>query len=392
MDNLEKRSSVRGNVITAIVTFFVTIILVVSIILAVAGDFGGTFFKLLQIDYLVKNNFFGDTSEIDFDEALCYSYVSQLEDEYATYYPPELSKETFDSFEGDKSGIGITLVIHPENYCYYIINVSDNGPAFIAGICAGDLITAVNGERVTKDNCNTLHNKLSGDVGDTVDITVLRDGKELEITVTYDHYILQTVFYRMIGDIGYINITSFNLRTDEQFAKALKTLQEQGAKAFIFDVRDNLGGTTDSVVEIVDTIVPEGDILSVEYYNGQTYVLDKSDAEELNMPIAVLTNDYTASSAEIFAASIKDYKKGVLVGQKTFGKGIMQQTFMLSDTSAVKFTVARYFTKSGVSYDGIGVEPDYSVNISDYERNYYYLFGDENDTVLQKAIEVLNEN
>ena len=388
---MNNKSALKKCFITSAVTFVLTVILIAVLLFVWPFNLGTTFFKLLQIDFLVRNNYFGEVDGVDFDTALCAGYLSQLEDDYADYYSIEESLDKFQSFEGDRVGIGVTFIAHPDTYYYHIVTVSDESPAQKSGLMENDQIVSINGESVTKDNYGTLYQQLTGEVGQSVDITVLRGDEQIDMEITFDNYVLQTVYYERIENVGYIKITSFNFQTDKQLINAVDSLVADGVESLIFDLRDNLGGTADSVASAVDYLVPKGDILSVNYINGKSEVLYKSDVAEVNLPMAVLVNNNTASAAEIFAASIRDFNKGVLIGDTTYGKGIMQKTYMLIDKSAVRFTVAEYVTNSGISYNKVGIEPDYFVKLNSYQEKYYFILSNDENPYIQKALEVLNE-
>ena len=377
--------------ITVLLTFIATVLFFVILFCVLFGDLAGTYLKLAQIDLLVKNNYYGETENSELDTAVCEGYISSLEDDYADYYPLEESKEKFDGFDGNTLGMGVVLTLHPDDYNYYIISVSKDSPADKAGIKPTDRIVKINGQSIDKENYGELYNNLKGEEGESVALTLLCDEKEIVTEVIFENYIVQSVYYRMIGEYGYVQITTFNGSTVLQFTDAVEELINDGAKALIFDLRDNGGGTTDSVAAMVDYLVPQGDILSAKYIDGSEEVLYTSDNNEINIPMVALVNKNTASSSEIFAASIRDFDKGILIGNTTFGKGIMQRTYKLIDGSAVKFTVARYFTNSGFDYDGVGLTPDINVDMNEYQQKYYYMLSDSENPYITAAIEALNE-
>lgn len=389
---MEKSISKKRMIVTAIISAVSAVLVVLLILLIFMGRFVNSYIKLSEIDLLVRNYFYGDLSEADFDTALCNGYISQLDDDYAEYMPAKDAKENFDSFDGKEMGIGITIAIHPDTFAFHIINVSTQSPADKAGLSSGDIIVAVGGSDIGKENYVDKYYELLGEVGDELEFSVERDGEILPYNVTIENFEVQSVFSRLIDGFGYIQITDFNSLTVKQFKNAIDSLVADGAKGLIFDVRDNGGGTLDSVAEMLDYILPKGDIVYVEYADGGKKVLHKSDSREIELPMAVLTDKETASASELFAASIRDYEKGALIGQTTYGKGVMQKNFRLHDGSAVRFTSAKFFSKGGINYNGVGIEPDYKIELTEYEKRYLSVLSDAQDPYIKKAVEYLNEN
>ncbi len=384
--------SKKRMIITAIISAVSAVIVVLALLLVFMGRFVNSYLKISEMDLLVRNYFYGDLSEADFDTALCNGYISQLDDDYAEYMPSADAKENFDSFDGKEMGIGITIAVHPDTYAFHIINVSTNSPAYKAGLKSGDVIVSVSGIGINKENYVDKYHDLKGEIGDVLDITVERDGVSLSFSVTIESFEVQSVFWEQINDYGYIQITDFNSLTVKQFKNAINTLVSDGAKGLIFDVRGNGGGTLDSVAEMLDFILPKGDIVYIEYADGGKKVLHRSDSSEIDLPMTVLTDKNTASASELFAASIRDYEKGVLIGQTTYGKGVMQKNFKLHDGSAVRFTSAKFFSKGGKNYNGVGIEPDYMIALTDHEKKYLGVLSNREDPYIKKAVEYLNEN
>lgn len=386
-----KNISKKRLVLTAVISSVCSVAVVLLAVFLIFGNLGGTLIKLAQMNFLVNYSFFGETDDVDFDTGVCEGYVSKLDDKYAQYYPLEDSNEKFDAYEGMEIGIGISVSLNPDTGYFYVFRVNEGSPAAKAGIKVGDQISAVGEISVNLDTANDAIDALRGKIGDTVEVTVVSGVEQKSLEVEVSKFDVQSVYGEWIGDYYYIAITEFNDLTVQQFRLAIEEAVDGNAKGLIFDLMGNRGGTTDSVAEMIDLLVPEGDVLSVEYINGRTEVLHKSDDEEIDLPMAVIVDGNTASSAEIFAASIRDFDKGILIGQKTFGKGIMQKTYRLIDGSAVKFTVAKYFTKSGESYHNIGLVPDREVTLSKEQAKYFYMLDRAQNPYIQKAVEYLNE-
>ena len=291
--------------------------------------------------------------------------------------------------EGRVVGIGISAQQDPSGYIL-INEVYADSPAAIVGLQAGDFIIKVDELDVNAETYQQAADAIRGEEGSKVNITYRRDSEDTTIEVTRRKVDIPTVFSRMIdSNVGYVQITEFNESTATQFSKQVDELIGQGAQALVFDVRNNGGGTLNSVTKMLDKLLPEGDIVSAEYKDGTVEVLAKSDADEITLPMVVLTNEKTASAAELFTQALRDYGKAKSVGSTTYGKGTMQTVKKLNDGSAVNITIARYLPPNGVCYDGEGIKPDYEVELTaDMEANFENL-DETTDPQLKKALEVV---
>lgn len=318
--------------------------------------------------------------------------MRSLNDNYSAYYNEEAYKSLMKGTTGEYSGIGCVVTQNVENGQVIVVQPYKGSPAYEAGIAIGDIIIKAGDVEITGMDLNEAVTYIQGKEGTTVNITLIHDGEEKTVEVMRRKIEVPTIEYEMLEDnIGYIKITDFEEITVKQFENALEDMQNQGAKGFIFDVRSNPGGLYDSVVSMLDTLLPEGTIVYTEdkYGNRQT---ETSDAECIDLPMAVLINGDSASASEIFAGALQDYDVAEIIGTKSFGKGIVQSVVPLQDGSAIKFTVASYFTPNGVCIHGIGIQPDQVVELPEdenaYDENGY--LKDEYDTQLQKAIEYIN--
>ncbi len=388
---MKKTVSLRTTVLISVLCVLFGIILTLAIIFAFLGDLAKTHIKLAEVDFLANRYFYGDIDKKALDTAIFEGYASALDDKYAKYLPKAEADANFDALDGNKNGIGVTVSLHPDTEKIYVINVSKDGPAHKAGLRAGDQITSVRGREVNFDTYAECVDLLIGEIGEVVPLTVNRLGDTFTIDVTVNYFEVQSVFYRTIGKYGYIQITEFNESSVDQFKIALNSLLDDGVEGLIFDVTGNGGGTVDSVSAILDILLPEGVIVSTEYADGSTDILHRSDKNEIDLPMAVLTNKYTASAAELFSISIRDYEKGILIGQPTYGKGIMQTTYRLSDGSSIRFTVGKFFSKSKTDFTNGGIIPDEEFTLTEHDAKYRYILSDSENPYICKAVEWLDE-
>lgn len=343
--------------------------------------------KLDELDQYIDQYYLFDYEEENLESGIYKGLMAGLGDVYTGYYTPEEYESFMETSNGSYSGIGAMLRQDYKNGIITVYRVFDGSPAAEAGIEAGDILYTVKGEEVTGKDLSLVVTDLKGEEDSSVDISILKDpsdpASEVMLTLTRRHIEVPTVEFQMIDqEIGYIAITEFDDVTDEQFMAALDALEAQGMKDLVIDLRNNGGGLVDVTCAILDRLLPEGLIVYTEdkYGNRQE---EKSDAEHYFAgDMAVLVNGNSASASEIFAGAIKDYGVGTLVGTQTFGKGIVQSLFPLSDGSAVKITVSRYYTPKGNNIHEVGITPDV---ILEYDEDA------EEDNQLMKALEILSK-
>ena len=345
--------------------------------------------KYLELETRIKQSFVDEVDEETLADGVALGLIYSLDDPYSAYFDAEEYNQKLDDNEGLNAGIGVTVVSHPDNGYIYVVNLSTGSPADLAGIKPGDLITEVDGKDVTELGFSTAVANIRGKIDTDCVLTVKRGDETLSLTATRGKYVTTSVFSHMIDTLCYIQITEFNAATVPQFEAAIDDAIDKKATGLIFDLRGNGGGTLDSVDKILDILLPEGEVVSATYKNGKKKVLFSSDKNEIDLPMMVLCDKNTASAAELFAASIRDFEKGKLIGTKTYGKGIMQETFALSDGSAVRLTVAYFNPPSGINFHKIGLSPDFEVELTEEEQKYYYLLDDQADPVIKKAVEIL---
>ena len=386
---MKRKVSIPTALLLAFCASAVTFSVTVSVMKNKLSDDSEMYSLLHEAEKYVTRGFYQDIDEKSVADGVIAGYMSGLDDKYARYQTPSEYKATSASDSGHVSGIGITINRSDDGYIK-VVDFSEQSAARDAGIQIDDIITAVDGNDVVQTGYNeTIDIIRQGDSGSSVVLTVKRNGMTFDIPVKRVEMDIITADGQMIENtnIGYIHIRSFNSTTAEQMNDTLERLLDSGAKSIIFDVRENPGGMVSSVEQCIDPFLPEGDIAIATYHNGETEVICHSDENELDIPIMILINEHSASGAELFSASIRDFGKAELVGINSFGKGIMQTTHTLSNGGAVTFTVATYQTVKSECYHGIGLAPDYEVH-SD-ENDDITAVDPSKDSQLKKAVELL---
>ena len=345
--------------------------------------------KLDKLNALIdKYYLYGD--EIDTDklaEGIYSGYTSALGDKYTVYYDEDETKALMESTSGTFSGVGATLTKKDADTGYVtIVNVYEDSPAEKAGLKAGDILEKIDDHEVGDEQLDTVVSWIKGEKGTEVKITVLRDGEELELTATRDTIEVKTVSYEMKeNQIGYIRVSEFDTVTYDQFKEALDDLENQGMQGLVVDLRNNPGGSLDTVTNMLRLLLPEGTIVSTKDKNGKTDEITCDGTHEFKKPMAVLVNQYSASASEIFSGAVQDYGTAKIVGVTTYGKGVVQQLMNLGDGTCLKVTIAEYYTPNGRSINGKGVEPDVEVE---------YQYDEENpkaDNQLDQALSTVQE-
>lgn len=338
--------------------------------------------KLNALDSLLGDGFYFD--DVDDEKAadnIFKAYLAAYGDKYTVYYTPEEYKSMMESTSGSFYGIG-AVCQKADDGSILISEAYEDAPAYKAGIRNGDKVTEVNGEDITGMDLSVAVALIKGEKGTDVNLTVMRNGEKLSFTVTRDKIDIKTVSSEVLeNNIGYIYISQFDDVTTEQFKSAVDDLQKQGITGLVIDIRNNPGGVLKTVADMLDYILPNGLIVYTETKSGKRQEYSGSDNHELNIPMAVLVNGNSASASEIFAGAMQDYDKAQIIGTQTFGKGIVQTIRPLTDGSAVKYTIAKYFTPKGQDIHGKGVTPDSIVELPDDATE---------DVQLKAAVEYLN--
>lgn len=351
------------------------------------------FSKINAIDNIVRKNYVGDIDENELENGLVQGYLYGLGDKYATYMDKDEYQTYISKNNGKQIGIGITVIYDNTLGGMYITNVVKDSPAMKAGIAAGDIITDVDGQSISERGYyNTISYIGGGEVGEAVTLTVEKAPdyyEQQEYAVVREVVETTTVNYEMYKDeVGYIEISSFNKVTPTEFITAVDDLISKGAKAFIFDVRNNSGGDLEGIKGVLDYLLPEGPIIRIVSKDGSEQVLN-SDANSVDLPMAVLINGNTASAAELFSSALRDYEKAKLVGTKTYGKGTMQTIMRLTDNSALSISTQMYNPPYSENYEGIGLTPDVEIDLTTEQYSKYYLLTLDEDPQLQSAYRLL---
>ncbi len=394
---MNKKISVKFSVIlillSVILTTFISIIISMNIFNLKINNITlkeSTYNKISEVYNAIEEYYVGDIKEEDIIEGAARGMIDSLGDKYSNYMDESEVENYMKSSDGVLVGIGVTAKENTGNGGIKIVSVFEGSPAFEAGIKREDIIVSVNGEDITPNKFEDNIKKIRGEIGSEVKLKFIRDNQEIDISIIRRSITVESINYKMIGDIGYIKISEFNNSTTQQFKNALKEIEMQKGKGIIFDVRDNPGGTLKSVSAMVDMIVPEGPIIIAEYKGGKTEVLNTSDKKEINIPMVIITNGNSASASELFTGALRDYDKAIVVGEKTFGKGIMQSLIPLSKKTGVNLTTAYFNPPKSPNFHGIGIEPDFHIAMTEDIKSRFPDISEQEDIQLQKAIEVIN--
>ena len=345
--------------------------------------------KMGVLDEMIDEYYLEDAQESALEQGVYKGMIEALQDPYSTYYSQEELEELQNKTQGIYYGIGARVGIDADTQLPRIASVIEGTPAQEAGLMAGDLLYEVDGTCVQGMDLNSAVALVKGDEGTIVHLTVIREGETdyLEFDVERRKLENETVTYEMMEDgIGYIQIQEFDDVTVDQFSEALDACRREGMQGLILDLRGNPGGNLSTVCEIARMMLPEGLIVYTEEKNGDREEYTCDGNRQLREPLVVLVDSNSASASEILAGAVKDYGIGTLVGTTTFGKGIVQRIMKLSDGSAVKLTVSKYYTPKGNNIHEIGISPDVEVP---FEAEAYLEDGTDNQ--LDKAVEVLKE-
>lgn len=316
--------------------------------------------KLTAIETLIEARFIGEYDKSVMEDAAAEAMVDALGDRWSHYIPASEMDSYNSQMSNSYVGIGVTISVQ-EDGSILITQVVRGGPAESAGILAGDRMAAVDGTIIDGMTTTQVSALVRGEAGTDVQITVERDGKMQDITITRALFETEVATCRMLdGEIGLIRIANFDSRCAQETIACIKQMMNEGAKGLVFDVRFNPGGYQHELVKVLDYILPEGVLFRSESYTGAV-TEDRSDAACIDIPMVVLMNGDSYSAAEFFGAALSEYGVARIVGEKTCGKGYYQTAIPLADGSALNLSVGKYYTPNGVSLAGVGITPDVEI-------------------------------
>lgn len=347
--------------------------------------------KLRQLETLIDEKFIGEADPEKLADAAANAMVKATGDRWSYYIPASEYESYREQSENAYVGVGITIQAAEDASGFLVLEVVPGGPAEEAGIQVKDLLIAVENTDIRSLSLAEVRDLVKGQEETYVSLTVMRQGTGETLYVQRRKVKTPVASAQMLeNDIGLVTIENFDERCAEESIAAIESLLEQGARKLIFDVRNNPGGYASELVKLLDYLLPEGDLFRTVRYDGQEHV-DKSDADCLEIPMAVLVNASSYSAAEFFAAALREYEAAVVVGEQTVGKGYFQTTYQLSDGSAVALSIGKYFTPKGISLAETGVTPDAMVSVEEEtaEGIYYGTLLPEEDPQIQRAVELL---
>ncbi len=350
--------------------------------------------KLEEVIELLDELYVDGYDKEELADYLAAAAVAASGDRWSYYISVDEMDSYQEGIDNEYVGIGVSVqTTYDDPNGLPIIEVNPSGPAYKAGVMPRDIIIAVDGKLASEIGVENMSDMIRGEAGTDVVITILRGTKQFNLTITREHIETVVVSYELLGTTGYIKIANFHARCAQESIAAIEELQTQGATSLIFDMRFNPGGSLDELIALLDYLLPEGVIFRSVNYKGKEEIME-SDAEQyLNIPMCVLVNEDSYSAAEFFAAALQEYDYATVVGTQTVGKGNYQQTFMLSDGSAVAISTGHYSTPNGVNLEGVGITPDLPVEVD--EQTYIAIYSNTiektDDPQLQAALKALQE-
>lgn len=352
--------------VRTILSYILVAILSSMITLSVfCGEPEEEYSKLDELGELIEFYFIGEADQAAMEDAAATAMVDALGDQWSYYMTAKEYEAYLEQMRNAYVGIGITISVAEDGSGLDVIKVNAGGPADEAGMLAGDVIIAVEGQSVAGMDTATVRDMVRGQEGTQVLIGIRRGSETMELSITRKTVMTTVAEWKLLEDnVGLVTIYNFDDRCSEETIAAIEYLRAQGATSLIFDVRNNPGGYKHELVKILDYLLPEGPLFRSEDYRGKVEV-DKSDGSYLDMPMAVLVNGDSYSAAEFFAAALSEYDAAILVGEKTCGKGYFQSSFTLEDGSALNLSIGKYTTPNGVSLANVGLTPEIYVEVDE---------------------------
>lgn len=348
--------------------------------------------KLDALEELISQKFIGEVDTAAIEDAAAGAMVDALGDRWSYYLSAQDYQTHQETMDNAYVGIGITILSANDGTGFSIQAVTEGSGAAQAGLRAEDVVIAVAGQDVRQMDTAALRTLVRGEEGSFVDVTVLRGEEELTFCVERRRYETPVATGTLLdGNVGLVTIVNFDTRCAQETIAAIENLVSQGADRFVFDVRNNPGGYAHELVEVLDYLLPEGEVFHTQYYDGYEDI-SQSDESCLGLPMAVLVNGDSYSAAEFFAAALQEYEAATIVGTQTCGKGYFQQTYELIDGSAVGLSVGKYYTPKGKNLAGIGITPDIVLELTEEQAQdlAYNRLSPENDPQIQAAVKALS--
>lgn len=383
-------------VLTAVITFMITSLVMYNVVgknsikyVTVSGDSSSLAKTFTYLKNFIEKNYIGDLDEQKMLQEAIKGYVKGLGDEYSEYITSDEMKGFMEDTNGRYVGIGIYIANNTQTNQILVLMPMEGSPAQEAGIQSGDIIVKINGEEYKGDQLTEASNKMKGEEGSKVKLEILREDKTIEIEVERKNIKVNHIESEMLSNqIGYLQLSTFDDGTAEEFKAKYEELQKQGAKSLIIDLRNNGGGIVKEATDIADMMIEKGKTLLITSSKNEEEEITKAQKDRsITIPVVVLVNKNSASASEILAAALKESDNAKIVGEKTYGKGVIQTIYTLSDGSGLKLTTNEYFTPNHNVINKIGITPDIEVSLP--EGKTMYTVEQDEDTQLQKAIEIL---
>lgn len=345
--------------------------------------------KIAEIDKTIRNNYIGEIDEEYLMDSLANGFIKGIKDDKnGKYITAKKYKEMRDIENGKIVSIGVTAEKDLSGYMK-ITDVYDARLKDEDKLKKGDLIVKIDDIDVSLENYEDCESKLIGEPGTTVNLIVRRDNEDTKVEIVRNYTEIQMLTYKKLENIGYIKIIGFNDSTVAQFNKAIRALLKNKVKGIVFDLRNNPGGTMKSVCAILEPMLPKEQIVTMTMKDGKTKKMNYRGTNKIKIPLVTIINEKSASAAELFAQVLKDYDRAKIVGTNSFGKGTMQHIFELKDGSALNLTFAKFQTVKSSSFDGIGVKPDFEVDLTPEQEAHFELLDYNTDPQLKKSLELL---
>ena len=397
--NKEKSKRIYKTIMLIIVVAVVTFIITTAIMYKTfSGESNQSFLsnnyelnsKINNIKRILKRDYIGEIDESKLIDSAIKGYVDGLDDEYTEYFTKKEMEDFKSETEGNYVGIGIYMAKNSKDNNIVVVSPIEGSPAEEAGIKTGDIIKKVDGKEYTADDFETISTYIKGKEGTKVNLEIERNGETLTFEVERKNIDLYPMKSEVLeGNVGYINIQSFDDGCAKEFQENYDNLKEKKVTSLIIDLRNNGGGIVDEALDILDKLLDKDSVLMITKDKNEKEVVEKAkNKASIKIPVVVLVNENTASASEIFASALQDNNRAKIVGTKTYGKGVIQELLTLSDGSGIKITTEEYYTPNRNKINKVGITPNEEVNLPDNVAGTYNLER-KDDTQLRKAVDML---